>query len=222
MSTLEEPRATRPSTTHAPTEGWSPLRTAAAVMGSGGVLLLADVFINPGPGLTSVNDSLFVAGHLLNAVAYLMLALGLPAVAVSVGRSLGLLGALGYACLVIRYTLSTGSQLFQAGIYHTLAQQPGMRPHLAEGGDLASIYGQWDDAVSLILGIGMLALVPALWRADRSLRAPAGLFLAVALTEIVLTPASLLLVAILVIWLGLRIIRNGDVRRPLRARRRQS
>jgi hypothetical protein len=215
MSTLNHPPATTTTTdTRAPR--WSLLHAAASVMITGGVLLLGDLLINPGPGIDNAHKSLFVSGHLFNAIAYLVLVLGLPALAASLGRSLGVLGALGYASLVTRYALSTGSQLFQAGIYHTLAQQPGMRPRLSAGGDLSTIYGTWDDTLSLILGLGMLALVPALWRAGRAMRAPSALLVVVAVTEIFFTPLSLIAVAVLVIWLGARIVRHGDVREPFR------
>ena len=216
MSTLEHPQNI--DTAAGDISRWSLLHTAAATMATGGVLLLIDVIINPGPGLDHVNSSLYVSGHLLNAAAYVALVLGLPALAVALGRSRGVLGTIGYACLEIRYILSTGSQLFQAGIYHALARQPGLRAHLEHGQNLSSIYGRWDDVTSLLLGMGMLALVPALWRAGRTMRAPALMFLLIAVTEIVFTPVSLLLVAVLVIWLGLRIIRFDDIRRPLRRR----
>ncbi len=194
------------------------LRTGAATLAGGGALVLASGLINPGPGLSGVHDATYPSGHLLNGLGYLLMVLGLPVLAWCLGPRLGVAGGIGYVALVVRYVLSTGSQLFQATVYRSMAGHPELHALLAAGGPLSTIYGSHSDQVTLVLAIGLLPLAWALWRADRSLRTPAVLLLVSAVTNVLVTPLALIAISVLVIWLGLRIAIHEDVTHPLRSR----
>ncbi len=99
-----------------------------------------------------------------------------------------------------------------------LAGHPELHPATQDGsGGLASIYAGHGDLIGAAVGVGFLALAVALWRSGHTLRTVGGLTGLIGIGEILNNPAALLLLAVVAMWLGLRLIARDDVLIPLRS-----
>lgn len=199
------------------TDQLAPLRRAGgAALVLGGLSFVAGTLILPGPGPADVHRGGWAAGHLLSAAAFLLLAIGLPAVAVALGRRLGVLGGIGYGVLFTRCVLSTASHLYSWWILPTLADEPALRAQLAEGGALNSIYAAHGDMVNGAVAVGVLGLMISLWRNGSGFRIAAVLALCAAVGEALTNPLGLLALAVLGMWWGLQLVLRGGVGVALR------
>jgi hypothetical protein len=194
-------------------------RLGATALITGGVTQLVGFVVVPGPGVADVHSRAWVPGHLLLVVGFLLLALGLPAIGSSLGSRLGVAGWIGYAAVMTRCVLTTGSHLYYASVLPTLAAHPDLHRQLTSDGKLASIYGGHGDYVSAVLGASMLGLAYALARCGRGLRVIAAMVALASVAEFIGTPFGLVLLGITGIWLGARLVRSGDVFTPLRTTR---
>ena len=185
--------------------------TGGAALVLGGVSFVAGALILPGSDPADVHRAGWATGHLLSAAAFLLLALGLPAVAVALGRRLGVLGAIGYGVLFTRCVLSTGSHLYSWWIVPTLAGEPALHARLGDGRALASIYAGHGDVVNAVMAVGLLCLAISLWRNGPGFRAAAVLSLLAAVGEALTNPLGLLALAALGIWWGLQLSLRGGV-----------
>lgn len=191
-------------------------RAGGAALLLGGLSFIAGGLVLPGPDAADVHRFGWAAGHLLSAVAFLLLGIGLPAVAVALGRRLGVLGAVGYLALVIRCVLSTGSHLYSWWTVPKLVDEPALHAQLVDDGPLMSIYAGYGDAINAAIAIGLLCLAIALWRLGSGFRAAAVLALCAAVGEALSNPLGLLALAVLGIWLGLPLTLRGRVGVALR------
>lgn len=193
-------------------------RLGAVASIAGGLALLTSFVVLPGPDVADIHRSGWVPGHFLSAVAFLLLAIGLPVICARLGPRLGIAGLVGYVAVETRCVLSTGSHLYSLWILPTLASHHDLHRQLVDDGRLASIYAGHGDVVNVVLGAGMLGLAVALARSGSGMRVVAALTALAAVAESVSNPLSLLLLAIVGIWLGMRLLYRGDVSTTLRRR----
>ncbi len=191
-------------------------RPGGAALLLGGLSFLAGALILPGPDAADAHRSGWDYGHLLSGLGFLLLTLGLPTVAASLGRRLGVLGAIGYVALMLRCVLSTGSHLYSWWIVPTLAAQPELHARMTGDGSLVTIYHGHGDAISAAVALGLLCLTISLWRNGSGFRVAAVLAFCAALGQALTNPAGLLALALLGIWLGLQLTVRGDVGVALR------
>lgn len=192
-----------------------PHRFGGVTLALGGVTLLTGLFVVPGPWVADIGTATWVPGHALNLVGYLLLVVGFPAVIASFGERLRWPGFLGYAALMMRFALSSGSHLYSMWLLPQLAAHQELLPDLTAPAPLASIYDGHNDLINVVLATGTLGLVWALWRYDRGLRVPAVVLAAGAGCQAISNPLALLLYAVLAIWLGLRLAGRGRIETPL-------
>lgn len=193
-------------------------RRGGAVLALGGLTLVVGSVIVPGPFVADVHDPGWVPGHALNTVAFLLLVVGLPALAGSLGDRLRWPGAVGYAAMMIRFALSSGSHLYSLWLLPRLAAYPELHAALTQPQPLASIYGGHNDLINLVLAVGTLGMAWTLWRSPQKLRVPAVMVLLAAACQAISNPGALLLYAAVASWLGLRLVVRGQVGVPLRRR----
>lgn len=218
MTTFDRTHAPTEPTPH--TEPASPVqhRRGGAVLAAGGLTLVAGLLVVPGPFVADVGDATWVPGHALNVVGYLLLVVGLPALAGSLGPRLRWPGAIGYAALMVRFALSSGSHLYSMWLMPRLARYPELHTALTRPHPLANIYGGHNDAINVVLAVGMLGMVWTLWRTPGRLRAAAVVLLAAAVLQALSNPVALLLYGVLALWLGLRLAVRGRLETALFAR----
>ncbi len=200
-----------------PTSSWH--RVGGAVLAVGGFTLLTGLLVVPGPFVADVGASTWVPGHALNVAGYLLLVIGLPTVAGSLGPRLRWTGAVGYAALMTRFALSSGSHLYSMWLLPQLAPHRELHDDLTSAGPLASIYSGHGDLINLVLAIGLVGLAWTFWRCPRHLRMVAVLLLVTAVAQAASNPLALLGYAVLAIWLGLRLAVRGRVEAALVVRR---
>lgn len=211
---------TRPTTTPTSSTPLAPdHRLGALAAVTGGVVMLASFLVVPGPDVADVHSAGWVPGHLLSAIGYLLLALGVPALAGSFGRRLGVAGLVGYAAVFVRCVLSTGSHLYSLWTLPLLAAHPELHSQVVPGGRLASIYSGHSDVIDVALGVGMLGLAFVLVRCGRGSRVPAAVMALAAAAQVLGSVFGVLLLPVVVLWLGARLLRRGDVTVPLRTPR---
>jgi hypothetical protein len=199
---------TRSATTRRP---HAPVQLSALSLVAGGVALAVSLTINPGPAIAHVHDATWASGHLLNGAAYLLILLGLPSLGAAGARWFGWTGSLGLGGLMVHFAVSGGSQLYYARISPVLAGLPSTHDQLGASGSLANVYGGWAEGFDVLAAIVLIALAIGLWHGGRSLRVPAALVFIAAAGELSITPVALVMYVIVSIWLGLRVVRTGEL-----------
>jgi hypothetical protein len=185
------------------------------VLALGGLTLLVGTLVVPGPFVADAQDPGWVPGHALNTIGYLLLAVGLPSVAGALGDRLRWAGAVGYAAIMIRFALSSGSHLYSMWLLPRLAAYPELQGPLTQPQPLASIYGGHNDLINLVLAVGTLGMAWTLWRAPGKLRVAGVLVLLAAACQAISNPVALLLYSAVGIWLGVRLAVRGQLGAPL-------
>lgn len=201
----------------------APARYRGVPLTVGGAILFAALLVSPGPNIARVHDALWVPAHALHVVGFMLILLGFPAAVASLGRRLDttntVFATIGYVALMARCALSTGSHLYSMWILPQLAGHPELHSATrADSGGLANIYAGHGDLINAVIGAGFIALAIALWRSGRRLRIVAGLTVLIGIGEILTNPVALLLLAVVAMWLGLRLVVRDDVSIPLRSR----
>lgn len=204
---------TTPSPTTANPSAPPQHRRGGVVLAAGGLTLLAGSLVVPGPLVADVHDPGWVPGHALNTIGYLLLVVGLPALAGSLGDRLRWAGAVGYGAMMIRFALSSGSHLYSLWLLPRLAAYPELHAALTQPQPLASIYGGHNDLINLVLAVGTLGMAWTLWRPG--LRVVAVVVLLAAACQAFSNPVALLLYTVMAVWLGLRLTVRGQVAVPL-------
>ncbi len=118
---------------------------------------------------------------------------------------------------MVRCVLSTGSHLYSLWVLPTLAPHHELHRQLVDNGKLASIYAGHGDIIHAVLGVAMLGLAYALVRTGRGQRVVAVFLTLAAASEFIGFPFGLALIAATCVWLGVRLLRGGDVLVPLRS-----